>query len=94
MFFLYFLSSLFLTFLLTAGVRFVMRTWKIVDMPKTEKRKIHKKKIPLGGGLAIFFSFFIFSTIAYLLKDVGDSIPVRILIYVFVASVVLIVGGF
>lgn len=94
MYFIYFFLSLIFTFIITAGVRFVMRSWKVVDIPKTEKRKIHKKKIPLGGGIAIFLSFFVFSIIAYILGDLGQNISVRIFIFVFIASVVLMIGGF
>ena len=55
----YFLLAFLLCFSITPIIRVMMRYFKIVDEPKLEKRKIHKKRIPLGGGLAIFISFFL-----------------------------------
>lgn len=49
--------SFFLAFLLTKAVRRVATKLKILDYPND--RKIHKKPIPLLGGLAIYVSFVI-----------------------------------
>ena len=54
-FFLAFLASIIFTLFFGQ----LMSKIGIVDKPKTETRKIHKTRIPYGGGLAIFFSFFI-----------------------------------
>lgn len=70
-----------------------MRKFRIVDIPKTEKRKIHKKKIPLGGGLAIFISFFVLATIAFHFGYLGTKISFQTLVIVFFASSVLMIGG-
>jgi UDP-GlcNAc:undecaprenyl-phosphate/decaprenyl-phosphate GlcNAc-1-phosphate transferase len=70
-----------------------MRKWRIVDIPKTEKRKIHKKKTPLGGGIALFFSFFFCTAVAVYNGFVGEQISVKILLLVFIAGFVLMVGG-
>ncbi len=93
MFFIYFVFALLTSFFLTAVVRFVMRKFRIVDIPKTEKRKIHKKKIPLGGGLAIFFAFFSLAAIALQFGYLGKHISLQTLSIIFVASCVLMIGG-
>jgi UDP-GlcNAc:undecaprenyl-phosphate GlcNAc-1-phosphate transferase len=49
------LFSFLLTFALTPLVRFLARKLKILDIP--DERKIHKKPIPLLGGLAIYISY-------------------------------------
>jgi UDP-GlcNAc:undecaprenyl-phosphate GlcNAc-1-phosphate transferase len=49
------LFSFLLTFALTPLVRLVARKLKILDIP--DERKIHKKPIPLLGGLAIYISY-------------------------------------
>jgi len=41
---------------MTGLIQFVAKKLKIVDVPNSD-RKIHKKPIPLLGGLAVFFSF-------------------------------------
>ncbi len=89
----YFFIALFLSFFCTAGVRFVMRKYRIVDIPKTEKRKIHKKKIPLGGGLAVFLSFFALAFVALRFGHLGEHISLQTLLIVFGASSVLMIGG-
>ncbi len=93
MFFLYFFVSLVTTFLLTAGVRFLMQRWGVVDSPKSEKRKIHKKKIPLGGGIAIYIAFFAITSIAIAFGTVGESISPQMLLLVALAGLVLMIGG-
>ncbi len=67
----------------------------MVDKPKTEKRKIHKMKIPYGGGLAIFFSFFIIIFLLYSFSDLLDpGIGFKQLIALFVGGLILMFGGF
>ena len=93
MFLIYFILTFLLSFFLTSGVRFVMKKFRIVDIPKTEKRKIHKKKIPLGGGLAIFSAFFLLAGIAFQFGHLGEHISFRTFIIVFLASCVIMIGG-
>ncbi|EKD67675.1 MAG: hypothetical protein ACD_48C00273G0003 [uncultured bacterium] len=90
---LLFFITLLLSFVATAIVRAVMRRYHIVDRPKGEKRKIHKKNIPLGGGLAIFIAFFVMVGIAYWIGLVGDTLSLDILIPIGIAGAVLMVGG-
>ncbi|MBD3311489.1 MAG: hypothetical protein GF349_03265 [Candidatus Magasanikbacteria bacterium] len=91
----YFLLTFLLSVILTAVVRHIMITWQIIDKPKAKSRKIHKKKIPLGGGLAIFSSFFI---VIFYLHFVGNKfggdITAKQIYGLFVGSIILMIGGF
>jgi len=49
------LFAFLLSFLFTPVIRYVATKLKILDIP--EERKIHKKPIPLLGGLAIYISY-------------------------------------
>ncbi len=93
---IFFFLSFFLSVFLTKLVRRFALKYKILDYPEKEpQRKIHQKPIPLLGGLALFFSFFIilfFSLAIGLLKL--ETIVFKNLIGFFLASFVLIIGGF
>ncbi|MFZ2978740.1 MAG: MraY family glycosyltransferase, partial [Candidatus Magasanikiibacteriota bacterium] len=92
MYFLYFFSAFFITAILVVVVRFLMLRFSIVDRARTEQRKIHKKTIPLGGGLAIFVSFFI---LVFLLRgNFNNNIETNHLLALFLGGLVLMIGGF
>jgi UDP-GlcNAc:undecaprenyl-phosphate/decaprenyl-phosphate GlcNAc-1-phosphate transferase len=89
------LSALILSFLLTVALTFIVKKIAplagLIDEPG-DARKIHKKAMPLGGGLAIFLSFF---TILFFAKDillVGDLESNHWLGF-FAGGVILIIGG-
>jgi len=87
-----FVLSLFLTFV----VAIAMHKLRIVDIPSSADRKIHKKKIPLGGGLAIFGSFFL---VIAVLQFWGThyfqhEVVGRNLFGLFIGGLILMVGGF
>ncbi|MFN3301528.1 MAG: glycosyltransferase family 4 protein [Patescibacteria group bacterium] len=92
---IFFLSAIFLSLILTEIVRRFALKYKILDYPnKAPERKIHQKPIPLFGGLALFFSFFLilfFSLITGLLKL--ETVVFKNIIGIFFASLVLIIGG-
>jgi len=91
----YFLVSFFLSVVLTAGVYALMYKLQIVDRPRANGRKIHKKRIPLGGGLAIFLSFFAVAfSVLYSGGLLGNDITSRHLLGLFLGGAVLMVGGF
>lgn len=71
-----------------------MLRFDIVDRPVKQSRKIHTKVTPLGGGIAVFLSFFIMVFLArFALGDLGSEVITRHLIGLFLAATVLIVGG-
>lgn len=89
----YFFLSLFLSVVLTPLVYVIMYKLGIVDEPKAAARKIHKKKIPLGGGWAIFLSFFIVVFLAWQGKTIGQEVLPKHLLALFIGGLVLMIGG-
>jgi len=95
--------SNYLVYLVSAGLSFllalalspllalIMRHFGIVDAPKGA-RKIHEKKIPLGGGLAIWATVFI---VAFVGSDfrLAPSLPIATLVGIFYASLAIMIGG-
>lgn len=66
--------------------------YKIFDYPD-KKRKLHQKAMPLGGGVAIYLSFFsaIFLLLPYLLKG---GLAVSHWLFFALGGLVLMIGGF
>ncbi len=87
------LASFFLSIILTIAVRSLMLHLRIVDSPKVAKRKIHKKTIPLGGGLALYLSFFIILFLLYWSGYVGTSLSWKEIAALFVGGTILMIGG-
>lgn len=89
-FFLAFIVSLFFTLV----ARNIMRYFKIIDLPKTKERKIHRGKIPYGGGLAIYVSFFLVVFLIFKFTNYfGVNITAKELLALFVGGGILMVGG-
>lgn len=93
-----YLFYFFFTFVISTSVTFFLAIWMrklgIVDKAGTEKRKIHKKTVALGGGLAIFVSFFLSILIAWIFGDnFSYEIVGRNLLGLFLGSFILVVGG-
>lgn len=89
-----FLLAALVSCLLTPVVAVLMTKLKIVDNPRGNSRKIHHGLMPLGGGLAIFLTFFGIvgvGLLSGLLKL--PTIPLLNLWAVFAGAAVLMVGG-
>ena len=84
--------AVFLTFLFTKIIRFFANKYNIVDKPDIG-RKIHKKSIPLLGGLAIFLTFFI---LIFFVREklVAGDLEINHWLGVFVGALFLMIGGF
>lgn len=93
MLFFYFFFTFILSLLLTPAVIFAMRKCGIIDRAKTEKRKIHKKSIPLGGGIAIFIAFFLGTILAVHFGDIGNDVQIKKMQGIFLGALVLMIGG-
>ncbi len=101
-YFIYFTIALALSVVFTLAVRKIALRTGITDKPGDE-RKIHKKPIPLLGGVAIFFSFFITLLLLAVLGDMfvrpkilnvySSAILYKHLWGIFIASCVLLIGG-
>jgi UDP-GlcNAc:undecaprenyl-phosphate GlcNAc-1-phosphate transferase len=89
-----FILAFILTFCFTYLVRKVALKYQIVDHPHLA-RKIHKKSIPLLGGLAIFFGFVVtLGYFAFFTDKIfgGYMLPKHILGFIF-GGLVLVIGG-
>lgn len=95
MYFIPFIVTFLLAVFLTGLVRRVALKYKIVDEPN-EERKIHKKPMPLLGGLGIFLSFFLVLGYYVFFKDnfLSGEILIKNLIGVFSGGALLMIGGF
>mgnify|MGYP001612559717 CR=1 FL=1 len=88
------ISSFFLTLILTPFIKGLALKYNITDKPGAD-RKIHHKPIPLLGGLAIFISTSMVIFVFRWLELANFSqIPDKFLISVFLAGLILMVGGF
>lgn len=89
-----FALSILLTVLITALIRKIMIHASIIDQPKAGTRKIHKKPMPLGGGLAIFLSYsiIVYTTILVFKPLVAPSLH-SIIIGLTIASALLMIIG-
>lgn len=95
MYWFFFFITLLVSIFFTMFFGQIMNKLEITDKPKTEKRKIHKTKIPYGGGLAIFFSFFVIVFLVYSFSDLLEpGIGFRQLLALFFGGLVIMVGGF
>ncbi|MFA6426991.1 MAG: MraY family glycosyltransferase [Candidatus Magasanikbacteria bacterium] len=94
MYLAYFFISFLLCLILTGIVAILMRKLDVIDRAKKDERKIHKNSVPLGGGLAIFVSFFV--VIAFILSTGRyfeiDVVP-RNILGLFVGGLILMIGG-
>lgn len=86
-----FIISFLLCTVFTFIIRYLAIRLDIVDKPDNN-RKIHKKNIPLLGGVAIFLTFFI---ISFLIRDIllSGTLEWHHWFGVFVGATFLIVGG-
>jgi UDP-GlcNAc:undecaprenyl-phosphate/decaprenyl-phosphate GlcNAc-1-phosphate transferase len=88
---LIFFTSLFLSLIFTFFVRKIALKLGVLDRPNL-KRKIHKKPIPLLGGVAIFLSFFF---LLFLFREylfLGD-LNFKHWLGFFIGACFLIIGG-
>lgn len=91
----YFFSAFFAALFLTWIVKILMKRIGVVDAPKNSERKVHKNKIPLSGGLAIFLSFLLVSLFA-LYQGAFSFLDVskKEFMVLFLGGAILMVGGF
>jgi len=94
-YFIVFLASFFLSIIFTLLVKKLAIKFNILDYRQSAPdRKVQPKSIPLLGGLAIFAGFFIVLFFAYQFGFLNKPIiPEKNLIGIFLASVILMFGG-
>ena len=84
-----------ITVLFTFLVRKVAIKYKIVDDPQTSSRKIHRRPIPLLGGLALYLGFVIILLYYSFFTDMvmGGYMLIKHIVGVILGGSVLIIGG-
>jgi len=83
--------ALALSLVLTGLVRRLALKLKIVDQADSE-RKIHQGAMPLLGGLAIFFAYFV---VLFLVRRhlISSSLPIETWLGFFSGALILVIGG-
>ncbi len=94
---MFYLTPIILSFIFsvifTPLVKMIAEKMNIVDRPGL--RKIHKKPVPLLGGLAIFLSFFLTTLIFWHFGHINDlKIQNQHIIAILFGGMLLIFGGF
>ncbi|MCX7778969.1 MAG: undecaprenyl/decaprenyl-phosphate alpha-N-acetylglucosaminyl 1-phosphate transferase [Patescibacteria group bacterium] len=94
-YFFFFISAFILAVVFTKIIRRFALRYQILDYPEqAPERKIHQKPIPLLGGLALFFSFFLVLFFSLLTGWFQlETILLKNLIGLFLASLILMIGG-
>lgn len=94
MYLVFFILAIILSLFFTGIARALMRYFRIQDNAKQEDRKIHKGKIPYGGGLAIFSSLFIIILGVFQLTNYfGNNVSQEKIWGLFFGGLVLMIGG-
>ena len=88
-----FITTIFFGFFVTAAIILLMTKYKVVDRPKREKRKIHKKTIPLGGGVSPYLITMCALIFLYAYNFIGEQVVPRHLIGIMIGATLIIVGG-
>jgi len=88
-----FFTTIIASFFVTILVIYGMCQFGIIDIPRSLARKIHKKKIPLGGGVAPFLIFSLAIYFLYSFKYIGIEISGKSLIGIILGASIVIIGG-
>lgn len=89
----YFLVALLLSFFFTWVIKRLMLKLRVVDVPDG-KRKLHRAPVALGGGVALFVSFWlIVGYIVFFTNLLGKNLNPKDLVGVFIGSLILLIIG-
>jgi len=89
----FFLAALVISFALTGAIKRMMFKLRIVDVPDGV-RKLHAHPVALGGGLALFCSFWlVVGYIVFFTNLLGKNLNPFHLVGVFIGSLLLLVVG-
>ncbi|MBI3231758.1 MAG: hypothetical protein HYZ51_01615 [Candidatus Doudnabacteria bacterium] len=91
---LFFLAAFGLSAIITPLTKKLAFKFRVLDLPSSSPRKIHKNPTPLLGGLAVFSAFFI-SLIIYILAAKPDFniVPLKFFLGIVFGGAVLMLGG-
>ncbi|MFA5318637.1 MAG: MraY family glycosyltransferase [Patescibacteria group bacterium] len=87
-----FLLSFIISASATIAIKLTAQKLNIVDRPD-KNRKIHKEAIPLLGGMAIFFSFFI---MLFVMRGdiLARGLSTTHILSFFIGALIIVIGGF
>ncbi len=89
--FIFFALAFVLSVIVTGLVRIVMQKYGIVDHADGKiSRKIHTRSTPLGGGVALYLTFFILVLIVWMVRGAFNG---SALLGLFIGSTILMIGG-
>ncbi len=88
-------ASFLTTLVLTPLIGALARKWGVVDHVKQRGRKVHRRTMPLMGGVAVLVSLLVVLTIVLTRSDLLTSGEVGVAHYVglLIAATVLMIGG-
>ncbi|MDZ7834801.1 MAG: hypothetical protein U5K84_05145 [Alkalibacterium sp.] len=80
------ITTMLISLILTPIFKKLALRWGIIDEPEPEARRIHEKRMPTMGGIAIYVSFYL---AVFFLLPVPDSQRIPL----FAASSLIVVTG-
>ncbi|MBU1131806.1 undecaprenyl/decaprenyl-phosphate alpha-N-acetylglucosaminyl 1-phosphate transferase [Patescibacteria group bacterium] len=86
--------SFFSGLIFTAAIMWIARKFNVLDIPNSE-RKIHKKPVPLWGGIAVFLAFnFVVLLYTFFSNDLtGDTVILKNILGICLGTLFLSIGG-
>lgn len=87
-----FLTALTVALATTPIVRTLARRYGAVDRPDG-RRKLQRRPVPLGGGIAVYFAFCTSLFVAFLLRTQGQSVPCRLTAVLAISTGLLALVG-
>lgn len=90
----FFILAIIVSFFITFKVLALAEKRQVVAKP-TRPRDVHRKPVPLWGGLGIYISLVLMIGLAFLIVDLEDklSIPVHYLFGILIGGLILVIFG-
>ncbi|HRH23306.1 MAG TPA: MraY family glycosyltransferase [Candidatus Magasanikbacteria bacterium] len=91
----YFIAAFIISVVITGIVAVIMRRFGIIDQPREKNsRKIHTRAVALGGGFALYLTFFLLVFIGWFFQREASALfDSRSIIGLFIGSTILMIGG-
>ncbi len=92
---IYFILAFVISVVITGIVAVVMRRLGIIDQPREKNsRKIHTRAVALGGGVALYLTFFLLVFVVWFFeRGVNTLFDSHAIVGLFVGSTILMIGG-
>lgn len=91
----YFAAAFIISVVITGIVAVVMRRFGIIDQPREKNsRKIHTRAVALGGGFALYLTFFLLVFTGWFFqREASGLFDSHAIIGLFIGSTILMIGG-